>query len=221
MAGILEKIKQKVLRTSSKVDQYQEAITFAEAGESEHALGLMQEQPESIEIHKLLVVGQEGTFSRDMIDYALDMAKRMSYDIVALNTAPLSCGTIQLFSSSRDQLCTDFQELSTKNAEIFEKEMCIEFTEHPVIIDPAISAMKLIDDRIVVRPSGYHVHNRLRQQMCVLKNRLPDLVEIPQLFACHRLALRQIIDLAINHKIAAFVFDNVHHIRAKFYPLSR
>ena len=122
MAGILEKIKQKVLGVSGKVDQYQEAITFAEAGESEHAREVLQVQPESTETAKLLVVGQEGTFSREMIDYALDMAKRMSYEIVALNTAPFSCGTIQLFSSSRDQLCSDFQELSTKNADIFQKE---------------------------------------------------------------------------------------------------
>ena len=122
MAGIMEKLKQKVLGASGKVDQYQEAITFAEAGESEHAMELMQEQPESQETHKLLVVGQDGTFSQEMIDYALDMAKRMSYEIVALSTAPFACGTIQLFSSSRDQLCADFEKLSTKNADLFQKE---------------------------------------------------------------------------------------------------
>ena len=122
MAGILEKIKQKVLRISGKMDQYQEAITFAEAGESEHAREVLQVQPESKETEKLLVVGQEGTFSRDMIDYALDMAKRMSYEIVALNTAPLSCDTFKLFASSRDQLCMDFKDLSAKNADIFQKE---------------------------------------------------------------------------------------------------
>lgn len=122
MAGIFGKIKQRILRLSGKMDQYQEAITFAEAGESEHALELLQEQPESKETAKLIVVGQEGTFSREMIDYALDMAKRMSYEIVALNTAPFSCDTFKLFSSSRDQLCMDFKELSTKNADIFQKE---------------------------------------------------------------------------------------------------
>ena len=122
LEGMLEKLKQKVLRVSGKVDQYQEAITFAEAGESEHAREVLQVQPESQEIHKLLVVGQEGTFAQEMIDYALDMAKRMSYEIVALNTAPFSCDTFKLFSSSRDQLCVDFQELSTKNAAIFQQE---------------------------------------------------------------------------------------------------
>lgn len=126
MAGILEKLKQKVLGVSGKMDQYQEAITFAEAGESDHAREVLQMQPESQETEKLLVVGQEGTFSREMIDYALDMAKRMSYEIVALNTAPFSCDTFKLFSSSRDQLCTDFQELATKNADVFQKEAALE-----------------------------------------------------------------------------------------------
>ncbi|MBW1752450.1 MAG: hypothetical protein JRI92_04725 [Deltaproteobacteria bacterium] len=122
MAGIFGKIKQRILRLSGKMDQYQEAITFAEAGESEHAREVLQEQPETMETAKLIVVGQEGTFSQEMIDYALDMAKRMSYEIVALNTAPFSCDTFKLFASSRDQLCTDFKELSTKNADVFQKE---------------------------------------------------------------------------------------------------
>ncbi len=122
MAGIWGKLKQKVLSASGKVDQYQEAITFAQAGEAEHAREALQVQPESEETAKLLVVGQESTFSREMIDYALDMAKRMSYEVVALSTAPLSCDTFKLFASSRDQLCTDFEKLSTKNADIFQKE---------------------------------------------------------------------------------------------------
>ena len=35
MAGIFGKIKQKLSRAGSKMDKYQEAITFAQAGESE------------------------------------------------------------------------------------------------------------------------------------------------------------------------------------------
>jgi len=38
MIGIVGKVKQKVLRLSGKMDQYQEAITFAEAGESEKVI---------------------------------------------------------------------------------------------------------------------------------------------------------------------------------------
>ncbi len=72
---------------------------------------------------KLVVVGNESIFSRPLIDYAVDMAQRMSYEIVALNTAPLSCETFKLFSSSRNQVCQDFQELSEKNVVAFKEEV--------------------------------------------------------------------------------------------------
>ena len=125
MAGFFGKIKQKLSRAGNKMDEYQEAITFAEAGHSEFAIETMAEQKEEREPTKLLVVGRESAFSREIIDYALDMAKRMSYDILALNTAPLSCETFKLFSSSRDQLCEEFKSLSLKNAEQF-KQAAIE-----------------------------------------------------------------------------------------------
>ena len=121
MAGIFGRIKQKLSRTGDKMDKYQEAITFAEAGESEYAMEAMAEQREEQAPTKLLVVGRESTFSKEILDYALDMAQRMSYEILALNTAPLSCDTFKLFSNSRDQLCEEFKSLSEKNAAMFQQ----------------------------------------------------------------------------------------------------
>jgi len=97
MAGIFGRIKQKLHRLTGKMDSYQEAITFAEAGEPEYAREFSRDEVrKSSDI--LLVVGQESSFSQEIIDYALEMAKRMSYEIVALNTAPLSCDTFKMFS---------------------------------------------------------------------------------------------------------------------------
>lgn len=121
MAGIFGKIKQQFSKTSAKLDKYQEAITFAEAGEAEHAMAAMAEQAEEEQTMQLLVAGRESTFSKEIIDYALDMAQRMSYEILALNTAPLSCDTFKLFANSRDQLCEDFKSLSEKNAAMFQQ----------------------------------------------------------------------------------------------------
>ena len=80
-----------------------EAITFAEAGQHDYAEDVLMEVQEKEESKKLVVVGKESTFSQEIIDYAIDMAERMSYEIVALNTAPLSCETFKL-SSSRTKL---------------------------------------------------------------------------------------------------------------------
>lgn len=120
MAGIFERIKQKFSKASAEMDKYQEAITFAEAGEAEHAMAAIAEQTEE-QIMQLLVVGRESTFSQEIVDYALDMAQRMSYEILALNTAPLSCDTFKMFSNSRDQICEEFKSLSEKNAALFQQ----------------------------------------------------------------------------------------------------
>jgi hypothetical protein len=121
MAGIFGRIKQKLSRAGSKMEKYQEAITFAQAGESEYAIETMAEQKEKQAPTKLLVMGRESTFSKEIIDYSLEMAQRMSYEILALNTAPLSCETFKLFSSSRDEVCEEFKSMSEKNAGLFQE----------------------------------------------------------------------------------------------------
>lgn len=68
---------------------------------------------------RLVVMGRESTFSEEVIDYAIDMARRMSFEILALNSAPLSCDAFSLFSTSRSKLCQEFQAISEKNALAF------------------------------------------------------------------------------------------------------
>jgi altronate dehydratase len=121
MSGIFGRIKKKLSRAGSKMDKYQEAITFAQAGEAEYAVETMAEQKEAQVSTKLLVMGRESDFSKEIIDYALEMAERMSYEILALNTAPLSCETFKLFSSSRNQVCEEFKSMSEQNAGLFQE----------------------------------------------------------------------------------------------------
>lgn len=68
---------------------------------------------------KLLVMGQESAFSEEVVAYAIDMAQRMSFEILALNSAPLSCDSFSLFSTSRSKLCKEFQSISEENALAF------------------------------------------------------------------------------------------------------
>ena len=146
MAGIFGRIKQKLSRAGDKMDKYQEAITFAEAGESDYAMETMAEQRVEQEPTRLLVMGRESTFSKEIIDYALEMAQRMSYNILALNTAPLSCETFKLFSSSRNQVCEEFKSMSEKNAALFQEaaaEKGILF-DHIVMFSEAEEALESI-----------------------------------------------------------------------------
>jgi len=68
---------------------------------------------------RLVVMGMESMFSDEVVGYAIDMAKRMSYEILALNSAPLSCDSFGLFSTSRSKLCQEFRSISEKNAASF------------------------------------------------------------------------------------------------------
>jgi len=122
MTRFTEKIRAMAKRLTGKMDQYHEAITFAEAGQQEHAQRLLQEKEVEERPPKLLVMGRESTFSREVIDYALEMAQRMSYEILALNTAPLSCETFTIFSSSQKKLCQDFKTLAEENVKAFQEE---------------------------------------------------------------------------------------------------
>jgi hypothetical protein len=147
MAGIFGRIKQKMSRAGNKMEKYQEAITFAHAGESEYAMETMTEQKEEQASKKLLVMGRESTFSKEIIDYALEMAQRMSYDILALNTAPLSCETFKLFSSSRNQVCEEFKSMSEENAALFQEaaaEKGIPF-DHIVMFSEPEEALEAIN----------------------------------------------------------------------------
>lgn len=74
------------------------------------------------QLAKLVVLGKGVRFSDEIVEYALEMAQRMDYEIIALNTAPLSCESFNLFSSSRNDLCHEFQEFSIKNAALFQAE---------------------------------------------------------------------------------------------------
>jgi hypothetical protein len=146
MSGFFGKIKQKLSRAGNKMDKYQEAITFAEAGETEYAVETMAVQKEEPVTSKLLVLGRESTFSKEIIDYALEMAQRMSYDILALNTAPLSCETFKMLSSSRQQICREFEEMSKHNAALFQEaaaEKGINF-EHVVMFSEPDEALASI-----------------------------------------------------------------------------
>jgi hypothetical protein len=119
----LVKFMYTVRKFTGRIDRYQEVITFAEAGQPRSA----QEWPvkeEDIDnaSFRLLVVGRESTFSPEIIDYAVEMAQRMSYEILALNSVSLPRETFKLFSLSSNKLYQDFRKISEENVRLFREE---------------------------------------------------------------------------------------------------
>jgi hypothetical protein len=113
--------KEKIQKGSSNTDNCKGAGSNAKEGKKEHAHKLISDEPKTEAARRLLVVGRESVFSKEIIDYAIEMAERLSYEIIALNTAPLSCDTFRLFSSSRNRICEDFEEISKKNITPFQE----------------------------------------------------------------------------------------------------
>jgi len=122
MAGFLNKVKNKFNKFNQQMEDYQESITFAEAGQHDYALKLKEKHQKEDRRGKLLVIGTESQFSDSVIDYSLDMAKRMSFEIIALNTAPLSCKSFSLFSPSLSNACKEFKEISEQNISSFHQQ---------------------------------------------------------------------------------------------------
>jgi DNA-binding NtrC family response regulator len=71
---------------------------------------------------RLLVLGQQSGFPKDLVDYALEMAERLSYEVVALNAAGFSQQTFRSFPGARDKVCQDFLAVSEANAVAFREE---------------------------------------------------------------------------------------------------
>jgi len=114
MSGLFSTMKKRFGKKEKVVRAEAAEMNPVSASDTADSGSMKEERP-----GKLLVVGRESMFSEDVMNYALDMAHRLSYEILALNTAPLSCETFKLFSSSRNKICEDFFSLSEENARKF------------------------------------------------------------------------------------------------------
>jgi hypothetical protein len=120
--AFLNTLKTKLLNFNKKVDDYQEAITFSEAGiqqdrDRSKAMTCVENQG-----HNLVVAIQNSRFPDDMVDYALEMAKRMNYDIIAVNAASLTREVTEFFSSTQEDLYREFKQVSAEMVRGFKEK---------------------------------------------------------------------------------------------------
>ena len=121
---MFEKLKEKLKNMRRKKDALMEAATFAQADEHEHARNTIAQEtlePETKEYRKILVVGNEYTFSDKLMDYAAEMAKRMDREIVALNTTESDL-RFRFMLSHQEKVRDDFTVHAEKSAEVFKNK---------------------------------------------------------------------------------------------------
>jgi FixJ family two-component response regulator len=162
MGDLVEKINRAFARKAEheerirKASFVKEQITSPEdaaAGEIKPLkAGIPDDWP--AESGRLLVIGRESDFSRELIQYALDISKRMSYAILAMNAAGFNNESFKLFPKARERVCQDFEEISEKNAALFRQAAqkqgvpfahLVKFCERDEAIDEVIEALGYID----------------------------------------------------------------------------
>lgn len=75
-------------------------------------------ETEDFERDRILVVGTEEGFSQKLVEYAVWFAKRMDYEVVALNCIPFGGEAPKLLSSYKDELQKEFKVQAAQGAEL-------------------------------------------------------------------------------------------------------
>ena len=114
-------LKTKLKKFSNKVDDYQETITFAQAGIDTQNSQQKEMTCVQSDRKNLVVASHDSRFSEDIVSYAIEMAQRMDYGIIAVNAANLTHDVTEFFSTSHEKLYKDFKETSIQNVEAFRK----------------------------------------------------------------------------------------------------
>lgn len=119
--AFINTLKNKLLSFNRKAEDYQSAITFSQAGLTTDG----ETRTSSIRCSEneganIVVASRDSRFSEDIIDYALEMASRMDYGIIAVNAANLTHDLTDFFSTTHDRLCKDFEEASKSSVVDFQ-----------------------------------------------------------------------------------------------------
>jgi hypothetical protein len=117
--SFFDSVLKKLKRVNNRIDGYQTAVTFAEAGMHEQANQLLAKECSENPGRHLVVASHDNRFSEEAIEYSLDMAKRIEYGIIAVNAANLTHRAIDIFPSAKNTICEDFRTSAIANAKAF------------------------------------------------------------------------------------------------------
>ncbi len=75
-------------------------------------------ETESKERPRILVVGNGPSFSQQIVEYSVWFAKRMDYELIALNCIPVGHEAPEVLSPYQDEIQTKFEIESAEGAEL-------------------------------------------------------------------------------------------------------
>lgn len=179
----LNGLKDRIFSLGKKHGNAEKAITFSrpsvntDADVDQCPLTCSENQGKN-----LVVATLESRFSDDMVEYALDMAKRMDYGIIAVNAANLTHDVTSFFSTPQEELYADFKDTAGRNVVPFQEkaaELGLKFahTTSQADVDHAISDITkecghiefIISENkrpAAIRDAAVN-QNRIAQRLCV------------------------------------------------------
>lgn len=177
--GFFSTVKQK-MSSGKGVENKSGVISNDTTNENEVTLTEVG-KPDNAE-HCLIMASEDSSFSESAIEYALDMAKRMDYRLIALNAIELEHPAINALSASTKHICQDLECVAKKNIESVyarAEEKGLKFTHmvHFNGVDQAIEEIrkKYANIDFVVSATQeeeelhnrHHKENRVEQRLCV------------------------------------------------------
>ena len=102
------KRKSSYAKLTETVDRHAEAVTYAEAGLAEEAVQALERGQD--EPSKILVVGRGHGFSPALVDYAVGLAGRLGYEIMAVSSRHIPNDFLSVVAPFRDKMRQDFTE---------------------------------------------------------------------------------------------------------------
>ena len=179
----LNGFKNKLLSLGKRHGNTEKSITFSQpsvntgAGVDQCTMSCSENQGKN-----LVVATLESRFSDDMVEYALDMAKRMDYGIIAVNAANLTHDVTSFFSTTQEELYADFKDTAGNNVTPFQQkaaELGLKFahTTSQADVDHAIADITKACGHIefiisenkspaAIRDAAVN-QNRIAQRLCV------------------------------------------------------
>ncbi|MFP4477443.1 MAG: hypothetical protein ACLFOY_17905 [Desulfatibacillaceae bacterium] len=112
---IFKKKSNRFKKFGDSFGRMQTAVTYAEAGSHEDAIRTMEApKPKSA----IVVLGQAHNFSPQLREYAIGLARRLDYDILAVNARHIHLDIASLAERAKQ----DFTERCAQSAALFQSE---------------------------------------------------------------------------------------------------
>ena len=99
-----------------RLERYAEAAGLAQGGAQDAALEIVRRDLQARP--KMLVVGRGPGFSSRLVEYAVGYAKRMAYEIVAVNCAGLADRPSGRLGLSQEELFQEFRDQAARGVEV-------------------------------------------------------------------------------------------------------